>query len=561
MSTFGFQYRVGFLGCPADPQVPWNADNVGKLQSLGFNAIQLNIAWGSRPADEPLNLEDVVEIPAGRLGEFSQPVPLRGAEGAEKLRARRAALTERIRLCRAAGVRAIFHFGAPYNAHCRYGDSPPNCIMHGQTADRYVALLELFAAQFPGVDDLLLYTYDQDAWLCSEFDTCPRCAGVPLHLRVAPFVNRLAQAWHRLQPAGRLWWEPWELSAGQVFKSIGGLDAQCVGLALHSNIAEVMATNPVDRWLKLTCRMAKAAGIPVIVEHFLGGPTEELEPFLHLAYPQALLRSLRAIADLAPDGIKEYYGLVPTREDPNLRLTGLFLADSQISEQDAMSRLAAPYGRAAGKIIEFWRLASEAMELFPWNASWYIREVGRCNPDHSTAAAFIRGQQAHTPSWESTRRAVFMKTDNAQPDPWMLEDVQLQCAMAIERMTQALEIGNTVQGDLSAELAYSFAATLIDLHGLRRRAASYVYHLRETNLATVMRQYRSRGEPIPSRVLEELTGLLRADVANQDQPGPCAAALDLLAKDVDRFLATCFLVPLAEPGGGCSIGEFSVTSR
>jgi len=51
------QYCVGFLGCPPRPDVPWTRQNLARLKELGFNTIQLNIAWGYRPGDEPLNLE------------------------------------------------------------------------------------------------------------------------------------------------------------------------------------------------------------------------------------------------------------------------------------------------------------------------------------------------------------------------------------------------------------------------------------------------------------------------------------------------------------------------
>jgi len=34
-----------------------------KLKAVGFNEVQLNIAWGYRPFDEPLNLIDVVTVP------------------------------------------------------------------------------------------------------------------------------------------------------------------------------------------------------------------------------------------------------------------------------------------------------------------------------------------------------------------------------------------------------------------------------------------------------------------------------------------------------------------
>ncbi|MGD0088424.1 MAG: hypothetical protein ABSE73_00730 [Planctomycetota bacterium] len=83
-----------------------------------------------------------------------------------------------------------------------------------------------------------------------------RCLGVPLQERLAPFLNELARAWRRHSPQGRLWWEPWELSAGQVLRSVERLQPEGLGLALHSNIAEVMATLPVDRWFRNTCGLA-----------------------------------------------------------------------------------------------------------------------------------------------------------------------------------------------------------------------------------------------------------------------------------------------------------------
>ncbi|MFH1573523.1 MAG: hypothetical protein ABIG68_06035, partial [Acidobacteriota bacterium] len=478
------------------------------MKALGFNSLQLNIAWGARPGDEALNLEDVVKIPEERADEFAQPVPLRAAPGLEAFEKRRDALAKRIPICRAAGLRSIFHFGAPYNAHRHYGDAPPNCLLDGRTPERYAQLVRLFDEQFPGVDDLLLYTYDQDAWLCDEFGPCPRCAGVPLHERLVPFVNRLAAAWTDARPGRRLWWEPWELSAGQTLKCIEKLDATRVGLALHSNIAEVMATNPVDRWLRLAINLARKREIPVVVEHFLSSATEEVEPLRHMACPHALLRALRTIATLSPDGIKEYFGCDPTIEDPNLRLTGLFLRHPDWSDERILDERAAPYGECSAEVLAYWNRCSQAMELFPWNTSWYIRRIGLCRPDHNMRAAFIRGQQAHTPSWESSRRGVFMKTDNLQPDPWMLEDVELQCRLAADEIEGALQIGRNVANKIPACLASSFEASLADWEHFRRCALSYVYHIRETNLATAMRRRLASGHAIPDSLIEEMTRTL-----------------------------------------------------
>ena len=105
-------YRVGFLGAPCHPHVEWNDANLERLKALGFNCIQLNIAWGYRPNDEPLNLEDVVALPAGvaPMPGDTDRAPIRTAE---KIAARSAELTKRIALCRKHGLRTIFHFGAP----------------------------------------------------------------------------------------------------------------------------------------------------------------------------------------------------------------------------------------------------------------------------------------------------------------------------------------------------------------------------------------------------------------------------------------------------------------
>lgn len=561
-------YKIGFLGAPNslhDGQftvpVDWSAENIVRLKTLGFNTVQLNVAWGSRPGDEPLNIEDIVELAPDQQAAYPQPVPLRCNPSPERRAARRQAMHDRIALCRRAGLRTIFHFGAPYNAHARYGDNPPNCISDPKVAQRYVLLLEAFARQFPGVDDILVYTYDQDAWLCSEFGQCPRCQGVPLHERLVPFLEQLRAAWQRLSPEGRLWWEPWELSAGQVLACVHRLNSPAFGLALHSNIAEVQATLVADRWLKNTCQLACERSIPVIVEHFLGATSEELESFTHLAHPLVTLRALQTIASIpGVVGIKEYFGLVLDGEDPNLRMTALFFANPRIAETEALSLLAEPYGPAARYVIDFWRQTSTGMELFPWDTSWFIREIGRSDPAHALSTAMLRGQQAHTPSWESTRRAVFMKTDNAQPDPWMLEDVQLRCQQAGDRWAAALHMGRQALHLIPPDLSEHFEKTLADLAGLRCRTVAYAYHLRETSLAAILRSQQTQAQPYPPRVIGELQQVLAADLDNcrQEKDWPeMRHAIDLLQHDLDAFLRSCFRDGPDER----SKGSFSVTSR
>ena len=560
-----FELRVAHLGFPdsctlyrCHQEAVWNAQSVGRLKELGFNAVQLNLAWGARPDDEPLNIEDVVELDPATAAELTQPVPLRCCPGPEAFVRRRAMIADRLALCRAHGLRTIFHFGAPYNAHGRYGDGPPNCICDDQVARRYEALLDVFARDFPGVDDILVYTYDQDAWLCSEFGPCPRCLGRPLHKRLVPFLSRLASRWQRTNPHGRLWWEPWELSAGQVYACVEALDSGTTGLTLHANIAECQATVVADRWLENTAALARHRGIPVVVEWFLGALSEELEPLANVAHPLLTWRGLAKIARVAGvTGIKEYYGLLPMREDPNLRATALFLARSDLHEDQAMRLLAQPYGALAGAAEKAWRLASSAMEMYPWDTTWFGREIGRSRTDFSLSAAILRPMLCPTPSWQSTRGTVFMRTEDTPAHPWMLEDVHLRCTQAARLWREAEEA--------LAEAASSNAdlgPTLADLGKLRRRAQAYSLHLRATCLAIAMRKTQSP----PAELLDELGGLLAAaeenDAEERSSTGTeeswqeiIAARVDLKADPVE-FLKRW----LTESPDHCSRGPFSMTS-
>lgn len=560
-----FDLRVAILGSPSRPDVAWSRENLEKLRSLGFNTIQLNIAWGARPADEPLNLEDVLDIP----GEWVQyaaahAVPSMADPSAERRARRKRDLKERIRLSRESGLRTIFHFGAPNNGwghpDCLnyLNGQLPRCLLDGETQSYYERMVEVFAAEYPGVDDLLMYTYDQAAWLCSEFGDCPNCRGVPLAGRAAGFVNRMAQAWRKGNPNGRLWWEPWELSAGQVLQCVEELDPDCVGLALHTNIAEAMQTVVADRWFKNTVGIASRRGIPVIGENFIGGASEEVEPYTHLSHPLVVARMLRSAAQVeGVVGFKEYYGLLPDQEDPNLRAAGLFFKNPSISDDDLLGQLAEPYGAAAPGMVEFWRLTSEGMELFPWDASWFIREVGKSDPRHALSAAFLRGYCAETPSWLSTRDAIFMKVNNEEPHPWMLEDVQLRCELAARRFAEALQVGRRVFPGTTPALREPFEHNLVELESFLVRTRAYAYHIRASNLAMLLRETRSRGKMVSQAWVDELRQVLLDDQANMDAPDYLQAAIELFESDLDAFLAKYFRVE----ENTASKGYFSLTSR
>ena len=139
-----FDVRVGFLGNPnsAEPfkfwkVVPWSDANFQRLKDLGFNTIQVNVAWGPRPDDEPLNIEDVVELPPDLDAQYPQIVPLNCDPSPERRAQRRADVRARSEACHRLGLRTIFHFGAPFAEVFGAGDAAtsrkqPEALFAGQ---------------------------------------------------------------------------------------------------------------------------------------------------------------------------------------------------------------------------------------------------------------------------------------------------------------------------------------------------------------------------------------------------------------------------------------------
>jgi hypothetical protein len=549
--------RIAILNHPSAPKAsPWNASSLGRLSELGFTAVQVNIGWGFRPADEPLNLEDVVAVPASAGGISVQE--LAALSDQSRFEARRSELAERIQLSRQAGLKTAFNFGAPFNHHGLYGGTPPNCILDDAVIERYEWLLSAFYAAFP-IDYLWLYTYDQDAWLCSEFEDCPRCAGVPLHERLVPFLDRLTARWVSVNPGGRLWWEPWELSSGQVLRILESVDPTGFGLALHNNVAECMVAFAGDRHITNFARLAAGRGIPVTLEGFFGAATEEVEPYLALQSPLTTYRQVRAM--MAVDGVsglKEYYGIDISKPDPNLDAATICFQEPDLSVGELLKRLSADYGDNSTReaVEQVWIAASEAIELLPWDASWAARRIGLSDPCHSLDAAIIRGFCADTPAWRSTRGSTFMTVDDTEPHPWMLEDVQLRWELCAEKQLDALNLAEPLVEVLPIAVRSAFQLFVGELREFRRRIMAFAYHCRETNLSYQLRRAVEAGQLPTEHIVAELLAVMCADRENMASDD-LTPAIEMLENDPREFVNSFFL-----PTGFLqSRGYNSVTSR
>ena len=99
---------------------------------------------------------------------------------------------------------------------------------------------------------------------------------------------------------------------------------------------------------------------------------------------------------------------------------------------------------------------------------------------------------------------------NVENDPWLREDIELRCRLAAGSWQEALNLGSSILERIPVEFEKSFERNLVDLGRLQRRALAYACHLRETNLANILRAYPSANELI----LQELRQCLLADLEN-----------------------------------------------
>ncbi|MGN6435021.1 MAG: hypothetical protein ACTHMM_00750 [Agriterribacter sp.] len=513
-----FQYKVAIIGNPANPDIRYDSSTLSNLKKLGFNTLQLNIAWGARPADEPLNLEDILYT--GEKGDTL------------KINRRFAAIKSRAQIAKRWGFRTIFHFGAPSVDSLYKLLSPEkidvateiNSIQKKEINDKYRNLLLRLRKSIPEIDDILVYTFDQEAWIASEFGNGALARGIPLHERLPAFLNMLTKTWAALNPNGRLWWEPWELSAGQIYKCIDSFPKSNFGVAMHANIAEVQFTRPVDVWFKNMCNILYEKNIPVIGELFMSSANEEIEPLQNIFAPRLVFEELEAMYAVRKlTGVKEYYGTIPDRYDPNLQMAGLKLNIPSLGLQHALEQLTIPYGPSKKLVLDAWEATAKGLQLFPWDCSWRFRllPVGMTGIHvfHRWDVGHISGAVAPSPSWKSTRRSLFMITEEEKLDPWFFEDIELRSGAAADQLLLAIENYEKLNASLTAASKQKdiIPATILDLRKLEQIMRAIQCYCREVNLANLMRENVAKNIPIPQDMIDRFNNIMKIDIANQQK--------------------------------------------
>ena len=511
-----FKYKVGIIGNPGNPDISYDDAQLKRMKGLGFNTLQLNIAWGSRPADEPLNLEDILT--------FEENM------GNGKVKERFNKIKQRAIAAKKWGFRTIFHFGAP-RVEALYksvnipekidATTDKNSVQRKEILLKYQRLLVQLHREIPEIDDILVYTFDQEAWIGNEFGDGPIDRNIPLHKRLPQFLNALASTWLQERPNGMFWWEPWELSAGQIYACLPEINGKNIGFALHSNIAEVQLSRPVDVWLRNMANLLEERKIPVIGEIFMASANEEVEPLQHLSAPRLVFEQMEAMYGLKTlHGVKEYYGVLPGSYDPSMLMSSMKMINPQLSLADGLKKLSAEYGAAAAQVSAAWEATAKSLQLFPWDASWNLRRLPKRGlVFHKWDKLLIAGKVAASPSWKSTRRSLFMVTENEELDPWFYEDLELRCQISADEAMKAIAAYQLVLPMVAGnqQLTAYLMATIKDHQVFEQSVRAIQCYCKEANLAFLMRKYTAKNEPIPETLLQQFNQIMLLDVKNQER--------------------------------------------
>ena len=490
----GFKYFVGIVGNPSVPDISWSDEQLEQIKALGVNMVQLSIAWGGKPANEVLNLED---LDREQLEKFAF----------------------RIRQAKKHGLKTIAQFGIP--RMIKFDPVLPACVLDPEVQKKYQDLLTDFMKSFPEVDDVMVYTFDQQAWLCSEFGPCPRCSGVPLDDRVPGFLNLLNETMQKCRPNTRLWWKPWELSKGQIVAILDKVNPSHFGLVLNPSTSNEVypfddRSFKADLGVKRFVQLSRERNIPVLGEfdHTLYKPLYMMEDF----FPRLIYEQMKGWKEMeGVVGVKEYYGFAPSTFSVNAAMLKAWMNAPNAPLSKLLDTIAAPYGsKAAPLMIQAWEYVTQHVQAYPWDVTYLIGPLGldrHWSGTHDWDPVNIPNATWDTPIWKANRRANFMLTQDKTAHPWLFEDTGLRLEdsaalgfKAVGFYDQAIAAGGPRVAEIRTqrEIVWKTARSL--------RAKSL--HFLETLAAQDARMAQSDEKQF-GIVTKRLEGLLRKDVENQ----------------------------------------------
>lgn len=429
----------------------YSPKTIEKLKDYGVDTVLINIAW-SRPFIDAVTLEHLSVSKEFPL--FSDP---------ETVAENSANIIRRVKNVHKCGLRAIGLFGLPiyvdysklpkeYSVLKGATDSTVSadnvtCILSEHTSAYYKDLIKQVIEK-TDIDGMLVYSYDELAEVCDEDSDCPRCKGIPLEQRLPGFLNEINAFCKQIKPSFEMWWEPWELSASQVYLCLESLDRD-IAVSCHSTIYEVYFSNLPDIWLRNMGMICERQNRKFIVEMFISGSGEDLGPIGGYPCPRLVYEQIKSLELVkGVTGMKEYFGTAVPFMSVNEKMTKLLLRDESDDYDICINSIAEDIVKLEDdrkKLIEAWEYASQALLMTPWDISWVFRfsNLQPYDPAYWGKVPFFIAMQTpwHTPSWQANRRSYYqIVKDTKLLTEHMKRDFDKRIALALSYAQRALEL-------------------------------------------------------------------------------------------------------------------------
>lgn len=456
MRKYEFCTMIGNPAFYGDGFRTYDQKTLDVLKEHKVTSVLVNIAW-SRPYIDAVIPEHVVKSKEFPLLSDDKTVALRSAQ-----------LKSRVKAVHEAGMKAIALFGIPL--YVQYDELPEEykilrgstfstvsvdqvtCIQSEAVRRYYKELLKTVITELD-LDGMLVYSYDELAEVCDEDSDCPRCAGIPLEDRLPGFLNEINAHCKGIKPGFEMWWEPWELSASQVYRCLETLDVS-IAVSCHSTLHEVYHVNHPDIFVRNVGMIAARQGRKFIVEMFLSGSGEDIGPIAGYPCPRLIYEQIKSLELLeGVTGIKEYFGTAVPYLSVNEKMTALALSNDDGYEENVLKLAGRHFKDKAKKdaLIKAWSLSSQSLLMAPWDMSWVLR-FSNLQPYDRAYYGKVHFKDAMktpwvTPSWQSNRRSYYLIVDNENNlTPHMWRDFDKRMESSVDYAEQARTIIESLAG-------------------------------------------------------------------------------------------------------------------
>lgn len=517
-----FKYVGGMIGNPDIPTVEWNDQQLEILKEMGMNFVQMNIAWNGRPGNEPLNLDDMDD---------------------EMIRV----FQYRISQLKKFGMKGMPHFGMPRILMTKHDGNitpymTPACILEEETFNRNWSMMEKLMKACPEIDDFMIYTYDQHAWLCSEFGGCPNCAGVPLDERLPDFINAFKKKMASVNPEVTFWWQPWELSLGQIAEILYKIEPENFGLMINTAGSESYFNNLDNYWIHGIGAIAAERNIPIIGEIQTAGSGVAGVPLQRVSCPTLVKRQIEIVKKLPTFvGIKEHYGYAFSKYSSNMIFLTEYLKDTDADTDTLLHRTALHYGKAcAEELVQAWKLSEVATDFIPFEFVYLYSNICGYSPKHNFDVPMVQGIHADTPAWESDRRAFFLITHDMQYHPWALENAALKFKQAANRFEKMVELLKSAYSK-ATKRKKDLQGTIEDMDRVMRACYGQYYHFKESLAAYDVRVAMFQNNPQKlEKALDRFDTLMKGDIKNQKEDAVIVEKYAEFKADYKKFFEENF---------------------